>query len=134
VAIKRLEELKMTREANALKDMIEIYRQPIDFGVLNILENTQNSAEQEAEIIFLSLAWLEALYAADRAKHLPDPVERRPLGRRVMTLSEKIFAMHDMKHKGFVVPGELIRVYVDWVIASEASWAVSGKELVLGDA
>jgi hypothetical protein len=42
-----------------------------------------------------------------------------------MTLSEKIFAMHDLTNKGFVVPGELIRVHVDWVIASEASWAVS---------
>jgi hypothetical protein len=48
-----------------------------------------------------------------------------------MTISEKIFATHDMVHKGFVVPGELVRVHVDWVIASEASWAVSQKDFAL---
>lgn len=41
-----------------------------------------------------------------------------------MTLSEKIFAMHDMEQKGSVKPGELIRIHVDWVIASELSWGV----------
>ncbi|PYH63378.1 aconitase family protein [Aspergillus vadensis CBS 113365] len=39
-----------------------------------------------------------------------------------MTLSEKIFALHDIDRRGSVAPGELIRVDVDWVIASEASW------------
>jgi hypothetical protein len=42
-----------------------------------------------------------------------------------MTLTEKIFAMHDInQNKGYVVPGEMIRVDVDWVINSELSWAV----------
>jgi hypothetical protein len=50
-----------------------------------------------------------------------------------MTLSEKIFAVHDVEHNEFVVPGDLIRIHVDWVIASEASWAVSEKDLVLDD-
>ncbi|KAL1866138.1 hypothetical protein Plec18167_009137 [Paecilomyces lecythidis] len=40
-----------------------------------------------------------------------------------MTLSEKIFALHDIDRKGSIAAGELIRVDVDWVIASEASWA-----------
>ncbi|KAJ5102439.1 aconitase family protein [Penicillium alfredii] len=48
-----------------------------------------------------------------------------------MTLSEKVFAMHDVDQKGSVVPGELIRVHVDWVIASEASW--SGMERTYDD-
>jgi hypothetical protein len=26
-----------------------------------------------------------------------------------MTISEKIFAMHDLNHKGFVAPGDIIR-------------------------
>jgi hypothetical protein len=50
-----------------------------------------------------------------------------------MALSEKIFAMNNMEHEGFVVPGDLIRVQVDWVIASEASWTVSEKNIVLDD-
>lgn len=42
-----------------------------------------------------------------------------------MTLAEKIFASHDVDGKGFVRPGDMIRVSVDWVMASEASWGVS---------
>lgn len=42
-----------------------------------------------------------------------------------MTLAEKIFAFHDVESKGYVHPGETIRVSIDWVMASEASWSVS---------
>ena len=42
-----------------------------------------------------------------------------------MTLSEKIFAAHDIERKGEVKPGDMIRVDVDWIIASELSWSVS---------
>jgi hypothetical protein len=120
-----LEKSNKTREANTLKDVLEICRQPRELGGLDISKDEQTSSEQEAEIMFLSSAWLEALNSVDRAASLPDPILQRPVGRRGMTLSEKIFAMHDLTNKGFVVPGELIRVHVDWVIASEASWAVS---------
>ncbi|KAJ5453461.1 aconitase family protein [Penicillium daleae] len=118
-----LEKSNKTREANTLKDVLEICRQPRELGGLDISKDEQTSSEQEAEIMFLSSAWLEALNSVDRAASLPDPILQRPVGRRGMTLSEKIFAMHDLTNKGFVVPGELIRVHVDWVIASEASWA-----------
>ena len=39
-----------------------------------------------------------------------------------MTLAEKILAQHDVSRKGEVKPGEVIRLDVDWVIASELSW------------
>lgn len=32
--------------------------------------------------------------------------------------------MHDLNQKGFVAPGDIIRVRVDWILASEVSWAV----------
>lgn len=48
-----------------------------------------------------------------------------------MTLSEKIFAMHDMEQNGSVKPGELIRIHVDWVIASELSWGVCHLIIIL---
>lgn len=121
----RLQALQKYPEANAIADVIEICRQPTELGGLGISENTSLTAEQEAEILFLVSAWLEALNSADRAKALPEPLLNRPGSRRGMTLSEKIFAMHDKGGKGFVIPGELIRVHVDWVIASEASWAAS---------
>lgn len=39
-------------------------------------------------------------------------------------MSKKISAMHDSNHNGFVAPGDLIRVFVDWILAFEVSWAV----------
>jgi hypothetical protein len=41
-----------------------------------------------------------------------------------MTLGEKILAHHAINGKGWVAPGDCIRVDVDWVIASDASWKV----------
>jgi hypothetical protein len=41
-----------------------------------------------------------------------------------MTMTEKILAMHDVSRRGFVRPGDIIQVDVDWVIASELSWKV----------
>lgn len=41
-----------------------------------------------------------------------------------MTVTEKIFAMHAIDSKGYVRTGETIRVSLDWIMASEASWAV----------
>lgn len=40
-------------------------------------------------------------------------------------MAEKIFAMHDVSHRGYVAPGDIIQVDVDWILASELSWAVS---------
>lgn len=86
--------------------------------------NTPLDQKEEAEVLFLVSAWLEALNSADRsttpAKHFPS----RPEGRRPMTLSEKIFAAHDIDQKGEVKPGDVVRVNVDWIMASELSWKV----------
>ena len=124
MVIELLRGKELGREANALSDVLEICRQPTTLGGLGITHDDLLIIEQESEILFLVSAWLEALNSADHAKNLPSPLPHRPARRRGMTLSEKIFAMHDMEHKGFVTPGELIRIHVDWVIASEASWAV----------
>ena len=124
MVIELLRGKELGREANALFDVLEICRQSTTLGGLGITRDDSLVTEQESEILFLVSAWLEALNSADHAKSLPSPLSNRPVGRRGMTLSEKIFAMHEMEHKGFVTPGELIRIHVDWVIASEASWAV----------
>ena len=101
-----------------------ISSQSMELGGLGLTETDNLTPEQEAEIIFLVSAWLESLNSTDRAKTPPEPLAARPPGRRGMTLSEKIFALHDINRKGWVAPSEVIRVDVDWVIASEASWAV----------
>ncbi|KAJ5097845.1 hypothetical protein N7532_004846 [Penicillium argentinense] len=127
----RLRQIGKCREANAITDVLEICRQPRDLGGLGISEEESSATDQESEILFLVSAWLEALNSADYAKSPPTPLADRPAGRRGMTMSEKIFAMHDMAQRGFVAPGDLIRIHVDWVIASEASWA--GMERTYND-
>ncbi|KAE8344407.1 hypothetical protein BDV24DRAFT_171875 [Aspergillus arachidicola] len=99
------------READALTDVLITCAQLPELGGL------------ESQILFLVSAWWEALNSADRAKAFPAPLRTRPGSRRGMTLSEKIFSLHDIDQRGSVAPGDLIRVDVDWVIASEASWA-----------
>jgi hypothetical protein len=113
-----------TREASAVNDVLLICEQPTDLGGLGLDPTGTISENAEAEIVFLVSAWLESLNSTDRAKVRPKPLESRPKGRYGMTLSEKIFAIHDVTQKGHVRAGDLIRVDVDWVIASEASWAV----------
>lgn len=53
------------------------------------------------------------------------PLLLRPAGRPPMNATEKIFALHDLSRNGYVKTGDTIRVSVDWVMASEASWHVS---------
>lgn len=124
VTAKLLQTTNHRRESQALCDVLEICRRPAALGGLGILEEHPLTLVQQSEIFFMTSAWLEALNSADRALSPPPAISYRPGDRRKMTLSEKIFAMHDKEQKGFVTPGELIRIYVDWVIASEASWAV----------
>ncbi|GES65506.1 aconitase family protein [Aspergillus terreus] len=122
------------REATALGAVLVICKEPEDLGGLGLADSTGDESiapDKETEILFLISAWLESLNSTDRAKSRPPCLTIRPPGRRGMTLSEKIFALHDINGKGWVTPGQLIRVDVDWVIASEASWA--GMERTYND-
>jgi hypothetical protein len=85
------------------------------------------AASDETNILFLLSAYLEAMKCAERSKSAPKQLNHRPAGRRGMTMTEKILAMHDVKHKGWVRPGEVVQVDVDWILASELSWSVSQK-------
>ncbi|KAE8333291.1 hypothetical protein BDV39DRAFT_188389 [Aspergillus sergii] len=94
---KHTENVISDRQADALTDVLITCAQLPELGGLGLTEHTDLTEEQESEILFLVSAWREALNSADRAKAFPTPL-RTP-------------------------PGYLIRVDVDWVIASEASWA-----------
>lgn len=113
-------------EAGALLDVCELGITSTDFGGLGLHEDSKDLSEQDfAELLFLVSAHLEALNSAERASDPVKLLSHRPPGRRGMTLSEKIFAAHDVSRKGEVKPGDVIRVDVDWVMASELSWKVS---------
>lgn len=113
------------REAEALQDVYNHCTSPVDFGGLALSPDSQLSEKDQTEILFLVSAYLESLNSVDRHRRLLEPLQERPKGRRGMTLAEKIFAAHDVERKGEVKPGDVIRVDVDWVIASELSWSVS---------
>lgn len=113
-------------EAAALLDVYDLSTAPPDFGGLGLSKDAQSVSEQDtAEIIFLVSAHLEALNSAQRAKTPMKSLSSRPPGRRGMTLAEKILAAHDVEGNGEVRPGDIIRVDVDWIMASELSWSVS---------
>lgn len=67
---------------------------------------------------------LESLNSNDRRGGPIVPLVSRPAGRRPMNVTEKIFALHDVTRTGWVRTGDTIRVSVDWIMASEASWHV----------
>ena len=118
----QLRDKSYKREADVL---LETWRKCIglkNFGGLGLKEDAHLSDSEQREVLFLCEAWLESLNAEDRALKRLEPISERPNGRRGMTLTEKLFAMHDVQPKGEVKPGQVIRVAVDWIMASELSW------------
>ncbi|KAI1349419.1 hypothetical protein F5Y01DRAFT_327484 [Xylaria sp. FL0043] len=107
----------------AVRSAIQSCLLPSDFGGMELTTSTPLSAEVEAQIVFLLSTYLEAAKSAERSRHEPRPLSERPPGRRPMTMAEKIFAAHDVSRKGWVKAGEVIQVDVDWILASELSWA-----------
>jgi hypothetical protein len=108
-----------------LKDVYSFAVLDTDFGGLGFKVDQNLSPKEETQVLFLISAWLESLNSADRSKRLVKLLTARPEGRRSMTLSEKIFAAHDIERRGELKPGDMVRVDVDWVMASEISWSVS---------
>lgn len=108
----------------ALRSVIQSCLLPSDFGGMDLTPSVPLSAEIEAQVLFLLSTYLEAIKSAERSRHAPKPLKARPKGRKSMTMAEKIFAAHDVSRKGWVEAGEVVQVDVDWILASELSWAV----------
>ncbi|KAI1132574.1 hypothetical protein F5Y10DRAFT_230869 [Nemania abortiva] len=111
----------------ALRGTIQSCLLPSDFGGMDLTPSTSLSTETESQVLFLLSTYLEALKSAERSRNAPKPLRERPQGRRAMTMAEKIFAAHDVSRKGWVKAGEVIQVDVDWILASELSWAGMSK-------
>lgn len=114
------------KEAEVLQDVYNHIQTPTDFGGLGLDATQQTTSESNVEILFLVSAYLQALSSVERSKKPAPLLKERPAGRRGMTLSEKIFAAHDIERRGWVKPGDVVVVEVDWIMASELSW--SGME------
>jgi hypothetical protein len=101
------------REAETLDTVHSLAIQSPDFGGLGFQLDQDLNSKEEAQILFLVSAWLESLNSADRSKKSLKMLTSRPEGRQGMTLSEKIFAAHDIERRGELKPGDMIRVDVD---------------------
>ncbi|KAF2729374.1 aconitase family protein [Polyplosphaeria fusca] len=120
--ISALQSKNLEREAQILSEVTALCTKSPDFGGLGVQLDTELDDSQRKEVLFLVSAWLESLNSQDRVKAPLPPLDTRPAGRRGMTVTEKIFAMHDVERKGWVRPGRTMSVSVDWILASDASW------------
>jgi aconitase B len=128
--IKQLAEQLRPQNAREADALIEVFQHSVtipEFGGLGLSSDHEPTAEQVSEVHFLASAYLDALNYQDRKSSPPKPLSSRPAGRRGMTVAEKILAAHDASRKGSVKPGDVLRIDVDWVIASELNWAPMEK-------
>lgn len=118
------------REAGALTGLGERIVDKKAFGGLGLSTSAAATTEEYAEVLFLVEAWLEALNSQDRSRNFQGRVLKHAAPEtRPMTLAQKIFAQHVVgpmpvggsKGKGLSA-GDVVRVGVDWIIASELSW------------
>ncbi|KAI1799494.1 aconitase family protein [Daldinia bambusicola] len=111
-------------QGEVLQHVVDICLTSPNHGGLGLTLDTPVVGNVATEVLLLIAAWLESLNSADRERSLGSRTIRvRPTDRPPMNLTEKIFAMHDVDSKGFVSVGDTIRVSVDWIMASEASWS-----------
>ncbi|KAJ9609219.1 hypothetical protein H2200_006991 [Cladophialophora chaetospira] len=118
-----------TAEAETLEVVREKVVDKKAFGGLGLSETATADSSQQAETIFLVEAWLEAINSRENAK---DFLSHRPLpasGTRPMTLAEKIFAQHVVGEKPAtgLAAGDVVRVGIDWILASELSWQAMAR-------
>ncbi|KAL4768701.1 aconitase iron-sulfur domain-containing protein [Aspergillus nidulans var. acristatus] len=123
-----LETIGRHAEVSSLQHVLDLCRTTTDRGGLAIIRDESSGwtsgPTQLQSVQSLIEAWLEALNAAESATQLPAPLPAKTPNTWPMTLAEKILVQHafSLPSPQGVSVGELMRVSVDWVIASELSW------------
>ncbi|KAL3429899.1 aconitase iron-sulfur domain-containing protein [Aspergillus tetrazonus] len=123
-----LENIGRHAEASSLQHVLDLCRTATNRGGLAIISNESSGwpsgPTQLHSVQSLIEAWLEALNATESATQLPAPLPAKTPNTWPMTLAEKILVQHafSLPSPQGVKVGELMRVSVDWVIASELSW------------
>ncbi|RYO44978.1 putative aconitate hydratase [Alternaria tenuissima] len=111
---------------NAIRHVLNIVVTEQELGGLGISGKSWEEVDEHTlhEIKFLTDAWLTAAESRAAARHLPQPLKQQDTRRLPMNLAEKILAHHafSVPRRERVVAGDLLRVSIDWVIASELSW------------
>ena len=125
-ASKQLQQQSKPREAEALDQVREKISESPSFGGLGLAENDTPTTDQYNEIKFLCQAWLESVKSSEKSNNYLNTNTLRPRDAKPMTLAQKIFTQHALGSKDAehgLALGDVIRVGVDWIIASELSWA-----------
>lgn len=112
-------------EAEALQQVLDKITEKIEFGGLGIDgDNNFLSPTSLEAILFEVEAFWTALNKKDASLATLPVIRNRAPNTRPMTLSQKIFAHHTIGRvpEGGLRPGDVVRVGLDWVLASELSW------------
>ncbi|KIW24169.1 uncharacterized protein PV07_09899 [Cladophialophora immunda] len=119
-----LKEAHHAPEAEALDQVREKALDRKAFGGLGLHDDDTATPAEQSETLFLVEAWLEAVNSRERAQNFLSYRSSPAEGTRPMTLAQKIFAQHvigDKPGKGLAA-GDVVRVGIDWILASELSW------------
>jgi hypothetical protein len=122
-----LTRISRQREAGAIDQVLEKAVDKKAFGGLGLDRSGPATPSDYEEVHFLIEAWLESLNSQEKATTQLSTVDVRSVETKPMNLAQKIFAHHTIGGctiEGLAI-GDLVRVGVDWVIASELSWSVS---------
>ena len=114
-------------EAGAIDQVLEKAVDKKAFGGLGLSRSGSATPSDYEEVIFLTEAWLESLNSQEKAATQLSTIDVRSAKTKPMNLAQKIFAHHTISGcpiEGLAI-GDLVRVRVDWIIASELSWSVS---------
>lgn len=122
-----LKDAQKVVESEALVQVCEKVVDRIAFGGLGLGATTiEATPSQTEEALFLVEAWLEAINSRERSKDFLSYRSSPAEGTRPMTLAQKIFAQHVVGEKpaAGLAAGDVVRVGIDWILASELSWQV----------
>lgn len=111
-------------EANALAIVLEKTTDSPSHGGLGITTSSTGSPTEYEDILFLVSAHLTAANYANDVLIKDTKAEASPQT-HPMTLAQKIFAQHTLSSIPItgLSTGSVVRVGLDWVLASELSWA-----------
>ena len=123
-------------EADALDQVYDKVTQSPSFGGLGLSSNyAVPTTTQYEEAVFLCEAWLESVKSQERAKDFIAVNDWPVQGAKPMTLAQKIFTQHALSSKAEhgLSLGDVVRVGVDWILASELSVSsIENAYLLLG--
>jgi hypothetical protein len=121
-----LRRISKQREAEAIDQVLEKAVDKKAFGGLGLSNSRLATSSDYDDVIFLTEAWLESLNSQDKETNQFSTIDIRSEKTKPMNLAQKIFAHHTIRGcpiEGLSI-GDLVRVGVDWIIASELSWSV----------